>query len=95
MPQGEKTFDSWHKKVYKAAKQVDWDGYNAERATVDAIVMQQERSSKLQQKAIQDNPSHKELVKLGIRQEQAKKKADAMPEGACKRTRALETRDTG
>ena len=26
MPQGHKTFDSWHKKVYEAAKQVDWDG---------------------------------------------------------------------
>ena len=23
MPQGQKTFDSWHKKVYEAAKQVD------------------------------------------------------------------------
>ena len=79
MPQGEKTFDSWHKKVYKAAKQVDWDGYNAERATVDAIVMQQERSSKLQQKSIQGNPSYNERVKQGISQEQAKKKADAMP----------------
>ena len=50
MPQGEKTFDAWHKKVYEAAKQVDWDGYDAERAAVDAIVMQT-RSAKLQQKA--------------------------------------------
>ena len=47
MPQGEKTFDAWHKKVYEAAKQVDWDGYNAEVAAVDAIVMQT-RSIKLQ-----------------------------------------------
>ena len=90
MPQGEKTFDAWHKKVYEAAKQVDWDGYNAEVAAVDAIVMQT-RSTKLQQKAIQDNPSYEELVKLGISQEQAKKKADSLPDGECEKTRALET----
>ena len=57
MPKGEKSFDAWHKKVYEAAKQVDWDGYNAEVAAVDAIVMQT-KSTKLQQKAIQDNPSY-------------------------------------
>ena len=90
MPQGQKTFDSWHKKVYEAAKQVDWDGYDAERAAVDAIVMQT-RSTKLQQKAIQDNPSYEELVKMGISQEQAKMKADSLPDGECEKTRALET----
>ena len=51
MPQGEKIFDAWHKKVYEAAKQVDWEGYNAEVAAMDAIVMQT-KSTKLQQKAI-------------------------------------------
>ena len=90
MPQGQKTFDAWHKKVYEAAKQVEWDGYNAEMAAVDAIIMQT-RSAKLQQKAIQDNPSYEELVKLGISQEQAKKKADSLPDGECEKTRALET----
>ena len=89
MPQGQKTFDSWHKKVYEAAKQVDWDGYNAETAAVDALVMQT-KSSKLQQKAIQDNPSYEELIKLGISQEQARKKADALPDGGEESTRALE-----
>ena len=90
MPQGEKTFDAWHKKVYEAAKQVDWVGYDAETAAVDAIVMQT-KSSKLQQKAIQDNPSYEELVKLGISQEQAKKKADSLPDGECEKTRAFKT----
>ena len=90
MPQGQKTFDAWHKKVYEAAKQVDWDGYNAEMAAVDAIVMQT-RSVKLQQKAIQDSPSYEELVKMGISQEQAKMKADSLPDGECEKTRALET----
>ena len=51
MAQGGRTFDHWHKKVYEAAKQVDWEGYNAETAAVDAIIMQT-KSVKLQQKAI-------------------------------------------
>ena len=65
MPQGDRTFDARLKKAYDAAKQVDWDGYNAERAAVDTIVMQT-RSAKLQQKAILYNLSYEELVKLGI-----------------------------
>ena len=89
MAQGGRTFDLWHKKVYEAAKQVDWEGYNAETAAVDAIVMQT-KSAKLQQKAIQDNPSYEELVKLGISQEQAKRKADALPDGESETTRALQ-----
>ena len=76
--QSQKTFDAWHK-VYEAAKQVEWDGYNAERAAVDAIVMQT-RSTKLLQEAIQDNPSYEKLVKMGISQEQAKMKADSLRE---------------
>ena len=59
---------------------MDWDGYNAETAVVDAIVIQT-KSAKLQQKAIQDNTSYEELVKLGISQEQAKRKADTLPDG--------------
>ena len=89
MAQGERTFDLWHKKVYQAAKQVDWDGYNVETAAVDAIVMQT-KSTKLQQKAIQNNPTYEELVKLGISQEQAKRKADSLPDGESETTRALQ-----
>ena len=58
---------------------MEWDGYNAERAAVDAIVMQT-RSTKLLQEAIQDNPSYEKLVKMGISQEQAKMKADSLRE---------------
>ena len=56
---------------------------------VDAIVMQT-KSSKLQQKAIQDNPTYKELVKLEISQEQVRKKANALPDGGDESTRALQ-----
>ena len=78
--QGKQSFDSWHREVHKAAKLIDWGGYNADTAAVDAIVMQTS-SVKLQQRAIQDNPTYDQLVNLGISQEQAKKKADGLPDG--------------
>ena len=78
--QGKQSFDSWHREVSKAAKLIDWTGYGAEQAAVDAIVMQTS-SVKLQQRAIQDNPTYDQLVNLGISQEQAKKKADGLPDG--------------
>ena len=78
--QGKQSFDAWHKEVYKAAKLIDWTDYGADQAAVDAIVMQTS-SVKLQQRAIQDNPSYDQLVNLGISQEQAKKKANSLPDG--------------
>ena len=77
--QGNQSFESWHTDVYKAAKLIDWEGYNAETAAVDAIICQTS-SAKLQQKALQENPSYLELVDIGISQEQAKKKANKLPE---------------
>ena len=49
MAQGGRTFELWHKKVYEEAKQVDWEGYNAETTRAYAIVMQT-RSAKLRQR---------------------------------------------
>ena len=66
--------------MYKAAKLIDWTGYDANQAAVDAMVMQTS-SVRLQQRAIQENPNYEQLVNLGISQEQAKKKATGMPEG--------------
>ena len=59
--------------MYEAAKQVDWEGYDVEKAAVDAIVMQT-KTGTLQQKAIRDNPNYEELVKIGISQELVRKK---------------------
>ena len=78
--QGQQSFDLWHREVYKAAKLIDWTNYGADQAAVDAIVMQTS-SVKLQQRAIQDNPTYDKLVNLGISQEQAKKKAEKLPDG--------------
>ena len=64
----------------KAALLINWTGYNADSATVDAIVTQT-TSTKVQQRAIQENPTYDEIVNLGISQEQAKKKAAKLPDG--------------
>jgi transposase InsO family protein len=79
-PQGGQTFDSWHREIFKAATLIDWTGYNAETAAADAIIMQTS-SLKLQQRAIQENPTYGELVSLGISQEQARRKATSLPDG--------------
>ena len=89
MKQEGKTFESWYKEVYEAAKRIDWTDYGTETATVDAIIMQTS-SQKLQQKAIQENPKYNEMVDLGISMEQAKKKAESLPDGeGTDTTRAL------
>ena len=79
-PQGSKSFEAWHTEIYKAAQLIDWAGYGAEHAAVDAIIMQTS-SSKLQQRALQENPTYPELVDLGISQEQARRKATKLPDG--------------
>ena len=72
--QGSQSFHMWHMSVYKAAKLLNWTDYNADRAAVDAMVMQTS-SIRLKQRAIQENPTYLQLVHLGVSQEQAKKKA--------------------
>ena len=50
----------------------------------------QTSSQKLQQKAIQENPKYTEMVDVGISMEQAKKKAERLPDGeGAEVTRAL------
>ena len=78
--QGSQSFESWHRGVHKAAKLIDWTGYDADKAAVDAIITQTS-STKLQQKGLQENPAYLELVDIGISQEQAKKKSNKLPDG--------------
>ena len=79
-PQGTQTYDSWHRKVYEHAKLGDWEDYTAEKAAADAIIIQTS-SVKLREKALQSNPTYDELNTMGHSQEQARKKAKALPEG--------------
>ena len=37
--QGSQSFDSWHQKVIKAAKLIDWTDYDWEKAAVDAMIL--------------------------------------------------------
>ena len=79
-PQGGQSFEAWHREVFKAAKLIDWAGYDHNKAAVDAIITQTS-SAKLRQRAIQENPDYTALVDLGISQEQAKKKSSKLPDG--------------
>ena len=56
------------------------DRLGADKAAVVAIIMQTS-SPKLQQRAIQENPTYEKLVNLGISQEQEKKKASSIAAG--------------
>ena len=78
--QGSQSFDSWHQRVIKAAKLIDWTDYDWEKAAVDAMILQTS-STKLQQRAIQENVTCDELIALGTSQEQSRKKAASMPGG--------------
>ena len=73
MAQTNQTFDVWHKKVSELAKTVDWTDYNYVKAAVEAIILQPS-SGRLHQKALQENPTYKVLVKMGNSQEKAREK---------------------
>ena len=52
--QCDQTFYIWHRTVRKAAQLINWTDYNADKATVDAILMQTS-STKFRQRVIQEN----------------------------------------
>ena len=89
--QGSQSFDTWHREVRKAALLIEWTGYDADSATVDALVTQTS-ITKLQQRALQENPTYDELVQLGVSQEQAKKKAAKLPDGEKETVRRLQSK---
>ena len=87
--QGSQSFDSRHKEIRKAAQLIDWTDYDADKAMVDAIVMQTS-STRLQQRSIQENPSYDEIMNLSISQEHAKKKATKLPDRESKAVNRLQ-----
>ena len=80
-PQGKKSFERWSVEISDSAKLINYDDYNWEKAAVDAIILQTS-NPKLRERALQDNVSYDELIKLGITKEQSAKGA-AMLEEAC------------
>ena len=79
-PQGTKSFERWSQEVSNKAKLIDYNDYNWETAAVDSIIMQTS-NAKLRERALQDNVTYDQLIKLGISKEQSAKGA-AMLEGA-------------
>jgi len=88
-PQGTKSFDRWSKEVTNAAKLIDFANYDWKQAAVDAIVLQT-TNPKLRERALQDNVSYNELLKLGIAKEQSAKGA-ALLEKASGQTNSHDT----
>ena len=73
-PQSSKSFKQWHQEISEAAKLISYTGYNWEQAAVDAILLQTS-NPKLRERALQENMTYDDLVKLGITKEQSAKGA--------------------
>ena len=73
-PQGKKSFEKWSQEVSNAAKLISYQDYNWKQAAVDAIILQTS-NPKLRERALQDNVSYDEILKLGISKEQSSKGA--------------------
>ena len=73
-PQGTKSFEKWSQDVSNAAKLISYDQYDWQQAAVDAMLLQT-TNPKLRERALQDNVSYDELMKLGITKEQSAKGA--------------------
>ena len=73
-PQGTKSFERWSKEISNAAKLIDFRNYDWKQASVDAMLLQT-TSTKLRERALQENITYDDLVKLGIAREQSQKGA--------------------
>ena len=73
-PQGDKSFEKWSQQVSEAAKMIDYKNYDWRQAAVDAMILQTS-SSKLRERALQENISYDGLLKIGIAKEQSEKVA--------------------
>ena len=87
-PQGDKSFEKWSQQVSEAAKLIDYANYDWKQAAVDAMILQTS-SSKLREKALQENINYECLLKIGIAKEQSEKGA-AMLEQASGQNRVEE-----
>ena len=60
-----KSFEHWSEEVINATKRMNYEHYDWKQAAVDAILLQTS-NPKLQERALQDNVSYEDLLKLGI-----------------------------
>ena len=73
-PQRIKSFECWSKEISNAAKLINYENYDWKQAAVNAMLLQTS-IPKLQERALQDNVSYEDLLKLGITKEQSEKGA--------------------
>ena len=80
-PQGGKSFEKWSQQLAEAAQLISYDGYNWKSAVVDALLLQTS-NKKLRERALQEEISYEELIKLGIAKEQSQKRAAQLEQAA-------------
>ena len=80
-PQGSTSFEKWSQRLAEAAKLIDYDGYNWKAAVVDAVLLQTS-NKKLRERALQEEITYEELIKLGIAKEQSQKGAKQLEQAA-------------
>ena len=80
-PQGNTTFEKWSQRLAEAAKLIDYNGDNWKAAVVDAILLQTS-NKKLRERALQEEITYEELIKLGIAKEQSQKGAALLEQAA-------------
>ena len=64
-PQGSKSFERWSQEVANAARLISYEQYDWHQATVDAILLQTS-NSKLRERALQENTTYEDLMKMGV-----------------------------
>ena len=73
-PQRSKSFEKWSQEVSNAAKLISYDNYDWQQAVVDAIILQTSNTA-LRERALQENVTYDQLLKMGIVKEQSAKGA--------------------
>ena len=73
-PQGSKSFEKWTLEISQAAKLISYTNYDWQQAAVDAILLQTS-NTKLRERALQEELTYDNLIKLGIAKEQSSKGA--------------------
>ena len=69
-PQGSKSFEKWSQEVANAAQLISYEHYDWKQAAVDAILLQTS-SPKLRERALQENTSYDDLMRMGVTKEQS------------------------
>ena len=84
-PQGSKCFEKWPQEVSNAAKLINYDNYDWQQAACDAIILQTSNTA-LRERALQENVTYDQLLKMGIVKEQSAKGAAFLEQASCQQS---------